>query len=387
MFKAANEEIAKLWATHPEGETVLNLVQRLPEDKRETFLLDRGNWQKPARAVKAGVPAFLHPLAGDASQGPPTRLTLATWLVDKRSPTTARVAVNRVWQALFGTGIVETAEDFGVRASDPSHPELLDWLAVEFMEKGWSHKQLIREIVTSATYRQGSRATPQLLERDPRNRLLARGPRFRAEAEVVRDVALSAAGLLNGKVGGPSFFPPVPESMFALSYLDVDFWKTAAPPERYRRSLYVFRRRSMPDPVLGSFDAPNGDFSCARRGRSNTPLAALTALNEPVFVEAAQALALRVLREGGTDDAKRCAYAFRLCTSREPTARETEEALKLLNSQRQRIADGWLSPRELTTGDPSKLPEVPAGATPTDAAAWTIVSRVLLNLDETVTKN
>ena len=191
---------------------------------------------------------------------------------------------------------------------------------------------------------------------------------------------------MNGKVGGPSFFPPVPESMFALSYLDVDFWKTAAAPERYRRSLYVFRRRSMPDPVLGAFDAPNGDFACARRNRSNTPLAALTGLNETVFVEAAQAMALRVLAEAGKTDAERCNYAFRLCTSREPTARESEEVLSLLKSQRQRIADGWLSPRELTTGDAAKLPRLPEGATPTDAAAWTIVSRVLLNLDETVTK-
>ena len=385
-FKPVNDEIAALWAKHPEGETVLNLVQRNPEDGRQTFLLDRGNWQKPAKSIAAGVPKFLHPLRGDASQHPPTRLTLAEWLVDRRSPTAARVAVNRAWQALFGTGIVETAEDFGVRASDPSHPDLLDWLAVEFMDRNWSTKHLLRTIVTSATYRQSSRITPDGQERDPRNRLLARGPRFRAEAEVVRDVVLSASGLMNDKVGGPSFYPPVPESMFALSYLDVDFWKTAPAPERYRRSLYVFRRRSMPDPVLGSFDAPNGDFACSRRNRSNTPLAALTGLNETVFVEAAQALALRVLREAGKTDAERCAYAFRLCTSREPTAREAEEVLSLLKSQRQRIADGWLSPRELTTGDPAKLPKLPDGVTPTDAAAWTIVSRVLLNLDETVTK-
>ena len=366
---------------------MLNLVRREPEDARPTQVLDRGDWQKPAKQVAPHVPAFLHPLPEEAKAAPPTRLTLANWLVDRRSPTTARVAVNRVWQALFGVGLVETAEDFGVRASDPSHSDLLDWLAVEFMDRGWSTKQLLRTVVTSATYRQSSRLTPQLLERDPANRLLARGPRFRAEAEVVRDVALTASGLLHDKVGGPSFYPPVPESMFALSYLDVDFWKTAPAPERYRRSLYVFRRRSMPDPVLGSFDAPNGDFSCARRARSNTPLAALTGLNETVFVEAAQALALRVLREGGKTDAERANYAFRLCTGRVPKEAEAREVLSLLASQRRRVADGWLSPRELTTGDPAKLPPVPQGATPTDAAAWTIVSRVLLNLDETVTKN
>jgi hypothetical protein len=315
------------------------------------------------------------------------RLGFAQWLVDRKSPTTARVAVNRVWQALFGTGIVETAEDFGIRASEPSHLQLLDYLAVDFMDRGWSTKQLLRTIVTSATYRQGSRLTPQLLERDPNNRLLARGPRFRAEAEVVRDVALSAAGILEPRLGGPSFYPPVPESMFALSYLDVDFWHVAPAPERYRRSLYVFRRRSMPDPMLSTFDAPNGDFACARRMRSNTPLAALAGFNEPVMVEAAQAMALRVLREGGKTDAERAAYAFRLCTGRPPREPEANEIVSLLASQRQRIADGWLSSREVTTGDPAKVPAVPQGATPTDAAAWTIVSRVLLNLDETVTKN
>jgi hypothetical protein len=362
----------------------LNLARRLPEDTRNTFLLDRGNWQKPTKQITAGVPAFLHPMPDGA---PKDRIGLAKWLVDRRSPTTARFAVNRIWQSLFGTGIVETSDDFGVRASDPSHPDLLDWLAVEFMDRGWSTKQLLRTIATSATYRQSSRLTPEQLERDPNNRLLARGPRFRAEAEVVRDVALAASGLLNDKLGGPSFYPPVPESMFALSYLDVDFWKVAPAPERYRRSLYVFRRRSMPDPVLSSFDAPNGDAACARRPRSNTPLAALAGLNEPVMVEAAQAMALRVLKEGGATDAERAAYAFRLCTSRPPMPAETGEIVALLHAQRQRIADGWLSSREVATGDPAKVPAVPPGTTPTDAAAWTIVSRVLLNLDETVTKN
>ena len=384
QFKPVNDEIDKLWAQHPEGETVLNLAQRLPEDARQTYLLERGSWQKPTKPISAGVPAFLHPMPEGA---PRNRLGFAKWLVDRKSPTAARVAVNRAWQALFGAGFVETADDFGTRASEPSHPQLLDWLAVEFMDRGWSTKQLLRTIVTSATYRQSSRLTPELLERDPNNRLLARGPRFRAEAEVVRDVALAASGLLNARVGGPSFFPPVPDSMFALSYLDVDFWKVAPAPERYRRSLYVFRRRSMPDPVLSSFDAPNADFACARRMRSNTPLAALTGLNEPVMVEAAQAMALRVLSEGGRTDAERAGYAFRLCTSRPSNPAETGEVISLLQSQRQRIADGWLSSREVTTGDPTKLPAVPRGTTPTDAAAWTIVCRVLLNLDETVTKN
>jgi hypothetical protein len=385
QYKALNDEIDKLWANYPTGETVLNLAQRLPEHARQTFVMDRGMWDKPAKAVTPGVPAFLHPLA-DAKR-PMNRLTLARWLTDRRSPTTARVAVNRAWQAIFGTGLVETSEDFGVRAADPSHPELLDWLAVEFMDKGWSNKQLVRAIVTSAAYRQGSRVTPDLLERDPANRLLARGPRFRPDAEVVRDHALAVAGLLADRVGGPSFFPPVPENLFAQSFVKVDFWHVAQGAERYRRSLYMFRRRSVPDPLLQSFDAPNGDFSCARRVRSNTPLAALAFMNEPTMVEAAQALSLRVLREAGRSDAERAAYAFRLCTARAPKQAEVDEILRLLESQKKRIADGWMSSRELTTGDPAKLPAIPEGTTPTDAAAWTIVSRVLLNLDETLTKN
>jgi hypothetical protein len=346
--------------------------------------LDRGNWQKPTTQVTPGVPEALHPLPEGAE---PNRLTFAKWLVDPKSPTTARVAVNRIWQRLFGVGLVETVDDFGVRASAPSHPELLDWLAVDFMEHNWSVKHLLRTIVLSSTYRQDSRVSEKLLQQDPKNRLLARGPRFRVDAEVARDSALAAAGLLNSQVGGPSFFPPVPESMFATSFIPITFWNTAAPPERYRRSLYVVRRRSMPDPVLASFDAPNGDFSSPRRARSNTPLAALTALNEPMFVDAARALALRMLREAGSNDRARAEYAFRLCTSRTPTSAELDELMKLFESQRQRVADGWISSRAITTGDFEKLPDLPKGVSPSDAAAWTVVARMLLNLDETLTKS
>ena len=409
-FKAVNDEIDKLWATYPEGETVLNLAQRLPEHTRQTAILDRGAWDKHTKPVTPGVPAFLHPLdaghaagaapggaaaagtpggaPGGAAAGAPGRLTLARWLTDRRSPTTARAAATRAWQAVFGAGLTDTPEDFGIRAPEPMHKALLDWLAVEFMDRGWSNKQLVRAIVTSAAYRQASRVTPALLERDPANRLLARGPRFRADAEVVRDNALAAAGILTrDRVGGPSFFPPVPEGLLQLSFTKVDFWHVAPAPERYRRSLYVFRRRSVPDPLLQCFDAPNGDFSTARRARSNTPLAALAGMNEPVMVEAAQALSLRILREAPKADAERAAYGFRLCTGRVPAPAEVKALLALLESQKGRIADGWMSSRELTTGDPGALPALPDGATPTDAAAWTIVARVLLNLDETVTKN
>jgi hypothetical protein len=384
-FSEANAAIDKTWSEYPEGETVLNLAARKPEHHRQTAILERGNWQKPTVAVTPGVPAALHPLPHDAQ---PNRLTLARWLVDRRSPTTARVEVNRVWQSAFGIGIVETAEDFGVRASPPSHPELLDWLAVDFMDHDWSLKHLLRTIVTSATYRQDSRFTNELLERDPKNRLLARGPRFRVDAEVARDTVLAASGLLNPKRGGPSFFPPVPDSLFATSYIPAaDFWQTASVPERYRRSLYIFRRRSMPDPVLASFDAPNGDFSCPRRSRSNTPLAALSSLNESVFVDSARALAFRVLREAAATDRDRAAYAFKLCISRPPTPAEMDEIMSLYRSQRKRLADGWISSRAITSGSHEKLPDLPKDVSPTDAAAWTIVARVLLNLDETLTKS
>ena len=393
-FQEFNDTIARLWAEHPEGGSVLNLTQRAPEFARTTHLLERGNWQKPGKEVSPGVPAFLNPLP---AQSPLNRLTLAQWLVDRRAPTTARVLVNRTWAALWGNGLVETPEDFGIRAPLPAYPELLDWLAVEFMEPTalpgesaaapWSLKHLLRVLVTNATYRQSSRATPELLARDPRNQLLARGPRFRADAEVVRDIALSASGLLTDKQGGPSVFPPMPDGIFSLSFITVDFWKTATGPDRYRRSLYTFRRRSIPDPLLQSFDAPNGDVACVRRGRSNTPLAALASLNEPVFVEASQALALRALCEGGASDAERAAFAFRLCTGRRPKPVEVTEMLSLLNFAKQRAADGWISSREIGFIDAAKPPELPGNVTPTQTAAWAVVARVLLNLDETITKN
>ncbi|MFN8705863.1 MAG: DUF1553 domain-containing protein, partial [Planctomyces sp.] len=303
----------------------------------------------------------------------PDRLKFARWLADSRSPLTARVAVNRVWQAIFGQGLVETSEDFGRRAALPVYRDLLDWLAVDFMEHQWSHKHLIRTILTSETYQKSSRLTDQLREIDPRNQLLTRGPRFRAEAEVVRDIALTASGLMTHRLGGAGVIPPVPQNVLDYNFTYPAYWTAAPAPERYRRTVYVFRKRSMPDPALSNFDAPNGDFACARRVRSNTPLAALTGLNETIFVEAAQAMALRVLQEGGASESERADYAFRLCTSRRPNETEREELISLLKSQRQRLADGWLSIREVATGDPAKMPDLPPNTTPQDAAAWTLV--------------
>jgi Protein of unknown function (DUF1553) len=332
------------------------------------------------------VPAFLHPMADER----PTRLSLARWLVDPRSPTTARAIVNRVWQAYFGAGLVTTSEDLGVQSEPPSHPALLDWLAVEFMGRGWSLKQLHRAIVTSATYRQSSRATPESAARDPYNRLLARGPRFRVEAEVVRDVALAASGLLEAKLGGPSVFPPLPEFMLLppVSY-GPKTWPTSTGADRYRRALYTFRYRSLPYPALQTFDAPNGDFSCLRRARSNTPLHALVSLNEPVSIACAQALARRTLCEAGGADDARLVYAFRLCTARAPTLEESAELSRFYTAQKERLAAGWLNAWQLlgfTGPEGTSTAAIPAGATPTELAAWTAVARVLLNLDETITK-
>ena len=381
-WEEENTRIAGLWRQHPEGSTQLVLQAR--KDARKTHVLTRGDFLKPGKPVGPGVPAFLQPMPEGA---PLTRVGFAKWLVDRNSPTTTRTLVNRVWQTYFGIGLVSTSEDLGKQSEPPSHPELLDWLAVEFMERGWSLKAMHRLIVTSATYRQSSRVTPDLYTRDPYNRLLARGPRFRVEAEIVRDIALAASGLLNPKIGGPSVYPPAPEFLFVPpASFGEKIWREEKGEERYRRAIYTFRYRSVPYPVLQTFDAPNGDVSCVRRLRSNTPLQALTTLNEPLFVESARALALRTLREGGETDAQRLTYAFRRCLARKPNPQEAAELLSLLNKQRQRLVDGWLSPWHLAGYDSTQRPQLPRSATPVQFAAWTAVSRVLLNLDETITK-
>ncbi|HKC87952.1 MAG TPA: DUF1553 domain-containing protein, partial [Blastocatellia bacterium] len=241
--------------------------------------------------------------------------------------------------------------------------------------------------VNSATYRQSSKVTPQLLERDPLNRLLARGPRMRVEAEIVRDIALAASGLLNPRVGGPSVFPPAPDFLFLppASYGPKP-WDESKNEERYRRALYTFRYRSTPYPMLQAFDAPNGDFSCVRRAKSNTPIQALTTLNETVFLEAARALALKTAKEGGATDESRLEFAFRRVLARRPAARESAELIGLLNRQRERFVAGELNPWNLATGDPDRPFALPKGVRMDDLAAWTAVARVLLNLDETITK-
>jgi len=385
-FGEANRQITELWGQHPEGSSQLVLNER--GVARETHLLKRGDFLKPDKAVLPGVPVFLHSPPADA---PPNRLTFAKWLVDRKSPTTARAVVNRIWQSYFGAGLVATPEDFGKQSEAPSHPELLDWLAVELMENGWSLKHIHRLIVNSTTFRQTSRVTPESLQRDPFNRLLARGPRFRVEAEIVRDIALRVSGLLNPKIGGPSVYPPAPAFLFDRPFsFGPKVWNEEKGEDRYRRAIYTFRFRSVPYPMLQVFDAPTGDFSCVRRARSNSPLQALVTLNEPLFIEAARALALKTLKEGGTNDEQRLNYMFRRALSRLPARQESVELLGLLNRQRDRFIAGELNPWNFVTDNPDKPFPLPKGARMPvrmeDAAAWTVVARALLNLDETITK-
>ncbi len=398
-FKETNEKIAALWKEWPEGAPTSILLARTgkgPEqERRAAHMFRRGDWLKPGKEVTSGVPAFLNQLPENADD---SRLTFAKWMVDRKAPTTARACVNRIWQTYFGTGLLETPEDFGLRAPEVSHPELLDWLAVELMEpsvslpgenkpaRPWSVKHIHRLIVNSAAYQQSSKVTPELYEKDQFNRLLARGPRFRVEGEIVRDIALAAGGLLNLKVGGPSVMPPAPSYLFQppASY-GPKVWNEATGPDRYRRAVYTFRFRSVPYPVLQTFDAPNGDFSCVRRQRSNTPLQALASLNETLFMESAQALAAKALEKGSTD-AERISYAFRSCVARKPEASELGELMSLLQRQKAHIAEGWVNAAELATGKTELPKKLPKNTTPTELAAYTVVSRVLLNLDETITK-
>jgi hypothetical protein len=379
-----------LWLSHPRGTTQLTLAER--SELRPTHRLERGNFLAPAEAVTPGVPAFLQPIKKqNAASASPTRLDFARWLADRDAPTTARSIVNRIWQSYFGTGLVATAEDLGTQGELPSHPELLDWLAVELMEHNWSLKHIHRLIASSATYRQSSVATPNLLERDPDNRLLARGPRYRVDAEIVRDVALAASGLLSPEIGGPSVCPPAPEFLFQppASY-GPKTWNVATGPDRYRRGLYTFRFRSVPYPALQTFDAPIGEVACARRARSNTPLQALTTLNEPLFMECAQELAWKSLKEGGTTDSQRLAAAVKRCLTREPSSSELQVLQAFLERQKKRFQQPGADPWPLLAANEKAKQALSAKlagvATPAELAAWTTVARVIMNLDETITK-
>ncbi|MCA9121862.1 MAG: PSD1 domain-containing protein [Planctomycetaceae bacterium] len=372
----ANAQIESLWQSYPEGTTQHVLQER--DQMRQTSLLSRGDFLKPVRPVERGVPGFLHSLPDD---GGASRLTFARWLTDERSPTTARSIVNRIWQAYFGVGLVETSDDLGSQGTPPSHPELLDWLAVELVENNWSLKHLHHLIASSTTYRQSSVITPSLYQQDPYNRLLARGPRFRVDAEIVRDITLAASGLLNPQVGGPSVYPPAPRFLFdpPASY-GPKTWNEELGDNRYRRGLYTFRFRSVPYPMLETFDSVIGNVSCVRRNRSNTPLQALTSLNEPIFMECARSLAAKTLQHGGDTDESRIAYAVRRCVARSPQQEEISTLKLLLDKQRKRIAAGDLDTEVIVQIDDA------ASESEDERAAWTLLARVLLNLDETITK-
>lgn len=381
-WEGYNDRIEAAWKRHPEGTT--QLVLSSMDADRDTYRLERGDFLKPAERVRPGVPEFLHPLPEKDNYN---RLDFAEWLVSRDSPTTARAIVNRIWQSYFGTGIVATSEDLGSQSQPPTHPQLLDWLAVEFMENDWRLKHIHRLIVNSSTYRQTSRIRPELMDKDPLNQFLARSPRFRVEGEIVRDIALAASGLLDRTIGGPSVYPPAPEFLFVppASY-GPKIWETDNGGDRYRRAIYTFRFRSVPYPMLEAFDVPNGDFSCVRRSRSNTPQQALTALNEPVFMECSRSLARLALDLGGDQDADRIRFAFRRCLTREPDAGEIETLHQFLEAQRSRFRSGQLDPIEIAgplpaaASAPVNQPEI------VDLAAYTALTRVLLNLDETITR-
>lgn len=365
-LKLRDEAIASLKKQVPKLPLAM-VMQELPAARPAHILLG-GDYQRRGAPVTADVLSALHKKP-DAPQK--TRLDLANWMVDTENPLLARVTVNRIWQRYFGRGIVETENDFGRMGSKPTHPELLDWLAVEFMEKGWSQKAVHRAIVLSKTYRQSSNTRPETEKKDPRNLLLSRQNRIRLEAEIIRDSALTVSGLLHPAIGGPSVYPPQPAGAMDASQVKKT-WKTSEGPDRYRRGIYTQYWRITPHPAMSVFDAPNAMMSCTRRTRSNTPLQALTLLNGEAFHEMAQALAKRIVNEGGATTETRVEYGFRLTHARRPSAGEAARLRSLLNAEKDDLATH--------PEDAGKLAARP------ELAPWTALARVLINTDEFITR-
>jgi hypothetical protein len=372
-LKDARAEIDTLRKQLPAPATTLVMRERPADSPRATFRHHRGEFLQPKEAVAPGVPAWLPQLPSGATAD---RLAFAKWLVSPENPLTARVTVNRHWHAFFGRGLVRTLDDFGYQGDAPTHPELLDWLASEFVARGWSVKALHKLIVASATYRQTSRVTPELLAKDADNKWLARGPRVRLDAEQIRDSALKAAGVLSPKMYGPSVFPPQPAAVTTeASYGRLD-WKVSDGEDRYRRGLYTFAKRTAPYAMAGTFDAPSGEACVARREVTNSALQALTMLNDTVLLDVARALGRRVAEQKGTPE-ERAAFLFRLCLTRTPTADEVARLVRFSAAQRDRFAT-----------DPDRADAVagPGTGPAAERAAWTATARAVLNFDEFVTK-
>ncbi len=383
-------QIAELRKRKKQVEAALTttLVMRERTEPRETHIHLRGSFLRHGAKVEPGVPRVLPPIKPRGVSA--DRLDFARWLVDARNPLTARVTVNRVWQRYFGRGLVATENDFGTQGEPPSHPELLDWLARQFIAEGWSLKALHRLIVTSATYRQASLAPAKLAGADPYNELLGRQRRLRLEAESIRDVALAAAGMLSRDIGGPGVYPPQPEGIYRFTQTK-KFWGTNQGPDRYRRGMYTYLWRSSPYPFLKTFDAPDATVTCTRRPRSNTPLQALTLANDPAFFEIARGFSTNLLAAPAADDLERIRLAFRRCLSRQPTAEELSQLSEYLNAERQRFADSpddalAVAPKNSAPYGATAVPADPSAAEVAQAAAWTMVARVLLNLDEFITR-
>ncbi len=376
--KSIEDSLAKLKKTRPKAATTMVMARR--KEPRTTRRFIQGDFTRPAEEVQAGTPGVLHRLAkrdGD-------RLGFARWVADTNNPLLARVAVNRMWQHLFGQGIVQTDNDFGSQGIPPTHPQLLDWLAVEFMENDWSQKELHRLLVTSATYRQASSRRVDVDRIDPANKWLARQARFRLDAELVRDVALAASGMLSARMGGPGVFPPQPEGCMDLGQ-HRKTWKASTGENRYRRAAYTYRWRNTPHPALKVFDAPDGLAACTRRIRSNTPLQALTLLNDPAFIELSMGLANRLLTEAATAE-ERIRLGFQLCLNREPDAEEVRLLTGLVAQQTKEFAAQASSAKAIVV-HAEALGQATRPVTG-DAAfsAWTMAARVMLNLDETITR-
>jgi hypothetical protein len=349
------------------------------DDQRMSALFVRGNFLEKGEPVQADVPAVLNPMIESSRD----RLALARWLVSTNNPLVARVTVNRWWAEFFEHGIVATAEDFGIKGEPPTHPELLDWLAVEFMDHGWSMKHIHRLIVTSATYRQSSIVSEKLREVDDQNKLYSRGPRFRMDAEMIRDNALAVSGLLSLKLGGPPVRPYQPPGIWESKVGgDRVTYDISEGEDRFRRGLYTVIKRTSPYPSFITFDAPNRNACTVKRPRSNTPLQALTLLNDPVYVETAKALAKRVLDEKSSASvSEKIQYAFALCVARAPSAQETETLLRLYNEQLLASKNNIAAAAKLFS-DIQK----PKGVDAAEFAAWFSVASALLNLDEMITK-